>query len=87
MPVQRVKPWGCSAISRRPAWADEAADVESGYRDELIHDLTWHDFRGIYQFKQNIRLPLADIYQELGFLKVGNAAEHRDAARAAAGAR
>jgi formylglycine-generating enzyme required for sulfatase activity len=61
------------------AWADEAADVESGYRDELIHDLTWHDFRGIYQFKQNIRLPLADIYQELGFLKVGNAAEHRDA--------
>ena len=28
-------------------------------------------FRGIYQFKQNIRLPLADIYQELGFLKVG----------------
>ena len=58
-------------------WADEAAEVESGYRDELIHDLTWHDFRGIYQFKQNIRLPLADIYQELGFLKVGNAAEHR----------
>ena len=45
----------------------------------MIHDLTWHDFRGIYQFKQNIRLPLADIYQELGFLKVGNAAEHADA--------
>jgi len=61
------------------AWADEAADIESGYRDELIHDLTWHDSRGIYQFKQNIRLPLADIYQELGFLKVGGAAEHRDA--------
>jgi hypothetical protein len=61
------------------AWADEAADVESGYRDELVHDLTWHDFRGIYQFKQNIRLPLADIYQELGFLKVGGAAEHREA--------
>jgi len=61
------------------AWADEAADIESGYRDELVHDLTWHDFRGIYQFKQNIRLPLADIYQELGFLKVGGAAEHRDA--------
>lgn len=61
------------------AWASEAADIESGYRDELVHDLTWHDFRGIYQFKQNIRLPLAEIYQELGFLKVGNAAEYRDA--------
>jgi hypothetical protein len=60
-------------------WAAEAADAESGYRDELIRDLTWHDFRGIYQFKQNIRLPLADIYQELGFLKVGGAAEHRQA--------
>ncbi len=71
--------WACNTISREMAWADEAADVESGYRDELIHDLTWHDFRGIYQFKQNIRLPLAEIYQELGFLKVGNAAEHRDA--------
>ena len=30
------------------AWASEAADIESGYRDELVHDLTWHDFRGIY---------------------------------------
>jgi formylglycine-generating enzyme required for sulfatase activity len=60
-------------------WAAEAADAELSYRDELIRDLTWHDFRGIYQFKQNIRLPLADIYQELGFLKVGGAAEHRQA--------
>ncbi len=62
----------------RAGWAVEAADVEARYRDELVHDLAWHDFRGIYQFKQNIRLPLADIYQELGFLKVGGAAEHRE---------
>ena len=44
-----------------------------------MRELKEHDFRGIYQFKQNIRLPLADIYQELGLLKIGDADEHRRA--------
>ena len=31
----------------------------------------------MYQFEQHIRLPLADIYQELGLLKISGAEEHR----------
>ncbi len=57
----------------------EAADAEASYRAELVRELKEHDFRGIYQFKQSIRLPLAGIYQELGLLKIGNADEHRQA--------
>ena len=55
----------------------EAAEAETSYRAELVRELKEHDFRGIAQFKQAIRLPLADIYQELGLLKIGNADEHR----------
>ena len=49
--------------------AADVAQAERRYRDQLVSDLTWHDFRGMYQFEQHIRLPLAEIYQELGFLK------------------
>ena len=63
----------------RDGLAGEAAEAEAAYRAELVRELKEHDFRGIYQFKQNIRLPLAEIYQELGLLKIGDADEHRRA--------
>ncbi|MCX6032396.1 MAG: SUMF1/EgtB/PvdO family nonheme iron enzyme [Chloroflexi bacterium] len=68
---------GLSYDLRGAAQAAEAAEVERDYRDQLVSDLTWHDFRGMYQFEQHIRLPLAEIYQELGLLKIGGAEEHR----------
>jgi len=54
---------GLSYDLREPARVAEAAEAERSYRDQLVSDLTWHDFRGMYQFEQHIRLPLADIYQ------------------------
>ena len=72
-----VKTLGLSYDLRGQARAAQAAEAERDYRDQLVSDLTWHDFRGMYQFEQHIRLPLADIYQELGFLKIGGAEEHR----------
>ncbi|MBM4457138.1 MAG: NACHT domain-containing protein [Chloroflexi bacterium] len=68
---------GLSYDLRGTAQGVEAARAERSYRDQLVSDLTWHDFRGMYQFEQNPRLPLADIYQELGLLKIGGAEEHR----------
>ncbi len=47
---------------------EEAAEIEARYRQEVARDLYWHDFRGIVQVKQDMRLPLADIYVELGLL-------------------
>jgi hypothetical protein len=38
-----------------------------------------HDFRGIVQMRQDIRLPLADIYMELGLLSMGDETERRRA--------
>ena len=72
-----VKTLGLSYDLREQVQAAEAAEAERRYRDQLVSDLTWHDFRGMYQFEQHIRLPLAEIYQELGFLKIGGAEEHR----------
>ncbi len=63
----------------RDGLAGEATEAEAAYRADLVRELKEHDFRGIYQFKQNIRLPLAEIYQELGLLKIGDADEHRRA--------
>ncbi len=57
----------------------EAAEAEAAYRAELVRELREHDFRGIYQIKQSVRLPLAEIYQELGLLKIRDAEEHRRA--------
>jgi formylglycine-generating enzyme required for sulfatase activity len=51
----------------------EAAErIEKRYRDELVRDLYWHDFRGIVQIRQDVRLPLADIYLELALLESGD---------------
>jgi formylglycine-generating enzyme required for sulfatase activity len=72
-----AKTLGLSYDLREQAQAAGAAEAERRYRDQLVSDLTWHDFRGMYQFEQHIRLPLSDIYQELGFLKIGGAEEHR----------
>ena len=72
-----AKTLGLSYDLREQVQAAEAAEAERRYRDQLVSDLTWHDFRGMYQFEQHIRLPLAEIYQELGFLKIGGAEEHR----------
>ncbi len=59
----------------------QAVRIEQKYRQELIDDLRMHDFRGIVQVKRAIRLPLADIYMELGLLKLGSEKE-REAAQA-----
>jgi formylglycine-generating enzyme required for sulfatase activity len=55
----------------------EFADIQTRYREELVRDLKMHDFRGIVQMRKDIRLPLADIYQELGLLTVGGGDEER----------
>jgi len=47
---------------------EEAARIEARYRDGVAKSLYWHDFRGIVQTRQDMRLPLADIYLELGLL-------------------
>ncbi|MFZ1397109.1 MAG: SUMF1/EgtB/PvdO family nonheme iron enzyme, partial [Candidatus Promineifilaceae bacterium] len=57
----------------------QAAQVERKYRQELVQDLRLHDFRGIVQVKRAIRLPLVDIYQELGLLKLQGAKEREQA--------
>jgi hypothetical protein len=56
----------------------EFADIQTRYRAELVRDLKMHDFRGIVQMRKDIRLPLADIYQELGLLTLdGGEGERR----------
>ena len=49
----------------------EATAIEARYRADLVRELEWHDFRGIVQVKRDTRLPLADIYLELGLLPLG----------------
>ncbi len=55
----------------------EAADIETRYRDDLVRELKLHDFRGIVQMRRDIRLPLADIYLELGLLSLADEEERR----------
>jgi len=57
----------------------EVDQIEEHYRADLVRDLAMHDFRGIVQMKRDIRLPLADIYLELGLLSMGDAEAHRQA--------
>ena len=54
---------------------EEAAAIETRYRDDLVRELRLHDFRGIVQMRKDIRLPLADIYLELGLLSLGDEEE------------
>jgi formylglycine-generating enzyme required for sulfatase activity len=56
---------------------EEAAGIETRYRDDLVRELRLHDFRGIVQMRRDIRLPLADIYLELGLLSLGDEEERR----------
>jgi len=57
---------------------EEAAEIETRYRADLVRELRMHDFRGIVQMRKDIRLPLADIYLELGLLSLGDEEErHR----------
>jgi formylglycine-generating enzyme required for sulfatase activity len=58
---------------------EEAADIETRYRADLVRELKLHDFRGIVQMRRDIRLPLADIYLELGLLSLGDEEERRRA--------
>jgi formylglycine-generating enzyme required for sulfatase activity len=59
--------------------AKEAAEIETRYRADLVRELRMHDFRGIVQMRRDIRLPLADIYMELGLLSLGDEEERRRA--------
>ncbi len=47
----------------------QAEEIEAQYRGQLVRDLRMHDFRGIVADALDIRLPLADIYLELGLLR------------------
>lgn len=47
-----------------------AEQIEERYREDLINLLRLHDFRGIVQIKQDTRVPLADVYEELGLLEL-----------------
>jgi formylglycine-generating enzyme required for sulfatase activity len=58
---------------------EEAATIEERYRVDLVRELRMHDFRGIVQMRRDIRLPLADIYLELGLLSLGSDEERRRA--------
>ena len=58
---------------------EEAVEIEARYREEVARDLYWHDFRGIIQTKQAIRLPLEEIYLELGLLSLEDEAARRQA--------
>lgn len=55
----------------------EATEIEERYRADLVRELRMHDFRGIVQMRRDIRLPLADIYLELGLLSLGSEQERR----------
>jgi formylglycine-generating enzyme required for sulfatase activity len=58
---------------------EEAVAIETCYRTDLVRELRLHDFRGIVQMRRDIRLPLADIYLELGLLSLGDEEERRRA--------
>lgn len=44
----------------------EIEKIEIRYREEIAAEYHRHAFRGVAQFRKNLRLPLADIYVELG---------------------
>jgi hypothetical protein len=54
----------------------EATKVEHRYRQDLSRELRMHDFRGIIQTHRDIRLPLADIYLELGLIRLHDRDDH-----------
>lgn len=54
----------------------EAAMIEKRYRADLAKALYWHNFRGIVQVKQDLRLPLGNIYLELSILELQGKEQH-----------
>jgi len=68
-----------TVVAQQGLTDEEAASVEERYRDDLVRELRMHDFRGIVQMRRDIRLPLADIYLELGLLSLGGDEERRRA--------
>jgi predicted NACHT family NTPase/formylglycine-generating enzyme required for sulfatase activity len=62
-------------VEKQGLTSDQAAKIERRYRDDLVRELYWHNFRGIVQVKQDTRLPLTDIYLELGILEFRNREE------------
>ena len=66
-------------VVQRGLTVEEAAEIETRYRADLVRELKMHDFRGIVQMRRDIRLPLADIYLELGLLSLGDEEERRHA--------
>ncbi|MEW5869294.1 MAG: SUMF1/EgtB/PvdO family nonheme iron enzyme [Chloroflexota bacterium] len=66
-------------IEQHAISTEEAARIEEKYRADLICDYYWHDFRGIVQMKRDIRLPLVEIYMELGLLGMGDEAQRQKA--------
>lgn len=71
-----VRAWKSTYETPREA---ETAAIETRYREDLVKELEWHSFRGIVQMKRDLRLPLADIYVELGLLRLGGVEERRRA--------
>ncbi|MDY7078064.1 MAG: SUMF1/EgtB/PvdO family nonheme iron enzyme [Chloroflexota bacterium] len=67
------------AVVQAGLTAEETSAIESRYREDLVKELTWHDFRGIVQVKRTPRLPLADIYLELGLLSSQDEGERKRA--------
>lgn len=55
----------------------QLVEIEKEYRATLVQEYKMHDFRGIVQMRQDIRLPLAEIYLELGLLSLGTEADRR----------
>jgi len=67
------------AVTQAELTPEQAAAIETRYREDLVKELEWHDFRGIVQLKRAPRLPLADIYLELGLLSSQDEEERKQA--------
>jgi formylglycine-generating enzyme required for sulfatase activity len=67
------------AVTQAGLTETEVAAIEARYREDLVRELEWHDFRGIVQVRRTPRLPLADIYLELSLLPHQDEEERRRA--------
>jgi formylglycine-generating enzyme required for sulfatase activity len=65
------------AVIRAELTGQDAAAIEERYRQDLVKELEWHDFRGIVQVRRTPRLPLSDIYLELGLLPLQDEQERQ----------
>ena len=51
---------------------EQATQIEQGYRERVADKFRMHLVQGLAQVKRTIRLPLADIYHELGLIPLGS---------------